>query len=130
MMKTQSKTLWRPVGLAEYRLLQAADMKAWPPRLPEQPIFYPVLNQGYAAEIARDWNTQDEFSGFIGIVTEFDIESEYLEKFERKVVGAGRHEELWVPAEDLDEFNGHMVGPIRVVDVFYGERYKGDKISV
>ncbi len=27
----------------------------WPPRLPGL-IFYPVLNEEYAATIARDWN--------------------------------------------------------------------------
>ena len=49
-------TLWRPVGPRELELIRKADMRAFPPRLPDQPIFYPVLSEDYAAKIARDWN--------------------------------------------------------------------------
>lgn len=35
--------LWRPVGLAEMGLVFDSGMRRFPPRLPEQPIFYPVL---------------------------------------------------------------------------------------
>ena len=38
----------------ELRLVYEAGLKAFPPRLPEQPIFYPVLNFGYAEQIACD----------------------------------------------------------------------------
>jgi hypothetical protein len=48
--------LWRPVGPAELELIRNAAMRAFPPRLPEQPIFYPVLSEEYAIKIARDWN--------------------------------------------------------------------------
>jgi hypothetical protein len=41
----QTVTLWRPVGPEELALIRAADMRAFPPRLPEQPIFYPVLSK-------------------------------------------------------------------------------------
>ena len=51
-------TLYRPVGLAELRLLAENAWQAFPPRLPDQPIFYPVLNFSYAEEIARDWNAK------------------------------------------------------------------------
>jgi len=125
----KTERLWRPIGLAEFRLLEASGMREWPPRLPEQPIFYPVLNREYAAEIAQKWNTKDELSGYVGIVTEFDIDAEYATQFDRKVVGAGRHEELWVPAEVLDEFNANIVGKIRVVEVFYGDDYEGQVIE-
>ena len=125
---TTTITLWRPVGRAEYDLLVESGMRRWPPRLAHQPIFYPVLNRGYAAQIARDWNTTDDVSGFVGIVTEFDVDAAYAAQFEREVVGAAEHEELWVPAEQLDTFNNHIAGVIRVVDVFYGEKYVGEHI--
>lgn len=48
--------LYRPVGQAEYDLIAATDFSAYPPRLPEQPIFYPVLNERYAREICDKWN--------------------------------------------------------------------------
>lgn len=105
-------------------------MRRWPPRLQHQPIFYPVLNRAYAQQIARDWNTKDDVSGFVGIVTEFDIDTDYAAQFAREVVGAKEHEELWVPAEQLETFNDHIVGEIRVVDVYYGECYCGDRLAV
>ena len=110
-----TRTLFRPVGPAELELIRAAGWKAFPPRLEEQPVFYPVLNQEYAAQIARDWNVRESGSGF---VTRFDVDAEYLEKFPRQVVGGSVHEELWVPAEELDEFNSKIVGLIEVVESF------------
>lgn len=42
-------TLYRPVGPRELDLIHAGGYRAFPPRLPGQPIFYPVLNMNYAA---------------------------------------------------------------------------------
>lgn len=111
-------TLYRPVGQGELDLIVASGYSAFPPRLPEQPIFYPVLNREYAEQIARDWNTRDERSGFVGYVLEFDVDAEYLRRFEVKKVGAANHLEYWIPAEDLAEFNNHIQGAIRVLAKF------------
>ncbi|RKG83934.1 ADP-ribosylation/crystallin J1 [Corallococcus terminator] len=127
-MTTTSRTLYRPVGLRELELILDADARAFPPRLPEQPIFYPVLNSEYAEQIARDWNTPDEASGYAGFVTAFDVDAEYLKRFDVKVVGASRHQELWVPAEALPEFNAHIQGRIQVTHAFYGPRYQGPRV--
>src|SRR5215831_15831870 len=113
-----TRTLYRPVGQKELDLIATADYRAFPPRLPDQPIFYPVLNRAYAEQIARDWNTKDEQAGFVGYVLEFDVDADYLSKFEVKKVGATQHSELWVPAEELTEFNRHIRGAIRVIDRF------------
>ena len=122
---SESMTLYRPVGLRELELIAESGFAAFPPRLPEQPIFYPVLNQEYAEQIAGDWNTKDPVSGYVGFVTAFDVDDEYLKNFERKVVGASKHSELWVPAEELGEFNRHITGPIRVVWHKTGEKFVG-----
>jgi len=115
--------LYRPVGLAELKLIAASGYKEFPPRLPEQPIFYPVLNFEYAEQIARDWNTKpDSFAGF---VTRFDVGDDYVAKFDVKVVGGRTHEELWVPAEELAEFNRHIAA-IEVVASYYGDRFVGE----
>ena len=115
---SETLALFRPVGQAELDLIEASGWREFPPRLEHQPIFYPVTNEGYAIEIARDWNTKDAASGFVGYVTRFEVESSYLERFERKVVGGKRHEELWVPAEELAEFNRRIVGKIEVLHTF------------
>ncbi len=111
-------TLWRPVGKKERELIEASGWTRFPPRLAIQPIFYPVLDREYAEQIALEWNTKDEASGFAGYVLEFDVDSQYLAQFPVQVVGAQRHRELWIPAEVLDEFNAQIIGPIRQVAEF------------
>ncbi len=107
------------MGTAELELIRQSG--GFPPRLPGQPIFYPVLNREYAIEIARDWNTKDAASGYAGYVTEFDVLTEFLSRYEVQTVGASRHQEYWIPAEDLPLFNQAIVGGIRVVDEFRGD---------
>lgn len=107
--------LYRPVGQAELDLIAASGYCAFPPRLPEQPIFYPVLNEKYASEIAERWNTKDKNSGYRGYVTKFEIADEFIKRYDIQTVGAGYHQELWVPAEELADFNDHIVGKIEVI---------------
>ena len=113
--------LYRPVGAKEKALLEASGFTAFPPRLPEQPIFYPVLNEEYATQIARDWNAEHEAER-VGFVTRFAVDAEFLERYPVRTVGASVHQELWVPAEDLAEFNRHIVGKIEVIAEFRGNR--------
>ena len=115
--------LYRPVGLQELALIWDAECRAFPPRLPEQPIFYPVTNSKYATQIARDWNTKS--SSFAGYVTSFNVDDDYLSRFERHVVGSSVHEEFWIPAELLPDFNHAIVGAIEVEDAFFGDSFIG-----
>jgi hypothetical protein len=115
--------LYRPVGLKELELIAQANFRAFPPRLPEQPYFYPVLNFEYAEQIARDWNTKS--SAFAGFVTKFEVEPGYARQFEIHIVGNNVHQELWIPAEELDEFNQHLVGQIEVAAAYYGKQFIG-----
>ncbi|MGI5339643.1 ADP-ribosylation/crystallin J1 [Streptomyces sp. CA-181903] len=108
-------TLWRPVGPKELALLEELDWRAWPPRLPEQPIFYPVLNEDYAIRIARDWNVRHDGAGY---VTRFAMDAEFLTRYPVRQAGGRTILELWVPAEELDVFNRHIVGTIEVVHSF------------
>jgi len=103
------------VGPTELKLIRDSGWKEFPPRLPEQPIFYPVLNQEYARQIARDWNVKASGSGY---VTRFDVNASYLQRFSVETVGGSTHQELWVPAEELSEFNANIVGEIEVVESF------------
>lgn len=116
--------LFRPVGLYELRLIAESDWRAFPPRLPEQPIFYPVLNQGYAEEIAGKWNPEDPNSGFAGIVTVFDVRDEVAGRYPRKVVGGKQHEELWVPAKEQQLLEAAFTTPIRPIVAFVGSRVR------
>jgi hypothetical protein len=109
-------TLYRPIGRRERELIAASGWREFPPRLPEQPIFYPVLNKEYAIQIARDWNVPASGSGY---VTRFSVRSEFLSKYRVQRVGSDLHKELWIPAEDLAEFNRNIVGTIEVVVEFH-----------
>lgn len=108
-------TLYRPTGPEEIKLVENLDWKAWPPRLPEQPIFYPVLNQAYAEQIAQEWNIPASGCGY---VTRFEVKRSFLRDYKREIVGAKSHEELWIPAEDLSAMNDNIVGTIEVIKTF------------
>lgn len=114
---TDTVTLFRPVGLDELELIRGSGDREFPPRLPEQPIFYPVLNEEYAAQIARDWNVRHSRHGR-GFVTRFRVRARFLEGYQVQTVGGSMHQEYWIPAEDLPEFNRNIVGPIEVIAEF------------
>lgn len=116
----ETTLLFRPVGQEELDLIQKSGFSSFPPRLPEQPIFYPVLNEEYAIQIARDWNAKRD-PDKVGYVTRFLANTDYLKKYEIQTVGGSVHQEYWIPAEDLAEFNRNIVGKIEVVAEFRGE---------
>jgi len=113
-------TLYRPVGQKELDLIRELAYSAFPPRLPEQPIFYPVLNQEYATQIARDWNAKYN-QPKRGYVTKFEVRNGFLDRYEIRTVGSSVHQEYWIPAEDLPELNRNIVGKIEVVAEFLGD---------
>jgi len=108
-------TLYRPVGPQELELIRASGFRAFPPRLPEQPIFYPVLTEEYAIKIARDWNVRASGAGF---VTRFQVQGEFIDHYQVQEAGGQQHKEYWIPAEDLAEFNRAIVGLIEVIAEF------------
>jgi len=111
-----TKTLYRPVNEAELKLVELSGWSKFPPRLPEQPIFYPVMNIEYAIQIASQWNVPAYGSGF---VLQFDVDSNYLKRFNVENVGGQIHNELWIPSDELEEFNNHIVGKIRLCASLY-----------
>ncbi len=116
-----STTLYRPVRSKELELIRNENWRAFPPRLPEQPIFYPVLEESYGVQIARDWNTRD---GGTGYVLRFEVETEFLSRYPVQIAGAKVHREYWIPAEDLVEFNRHIVGEIEILSTFQPPKHR------
>jgi hypothetical protein len=117
--------LFRPVGLHELRLVALSEFREFPPRFRDQPIFYPVLDLEYARQIARDWNAPDPSSGFAGFVTRFEITESLAARYPVRVAAASRHRELWVPAEELVEFNEHIQDRIVVIEAYPGPEFVG-----
>jgi hypothetical protein len=104
-----------PGGTGGLQLIEDSGWRAFPPRLPEQPIFYPVTTHDYAIKIARDWNVPASGSGF---VTEFDVRADFLSRYPIETAGGKARQEYWIPAEELPQFNEAITGTIRVVDRF------------
>jgi hypothetical protein len=115
MAEQETIILWRPVGPQELELIRASGMRAFPPRLPEQPIFYPVLSEEYATKIARDWNVPASGRGY---VTRFRVSARFHRQYQVQEAGGRSHLEYWIPAEDLPAFNAAIVGEIEVVAQF------------
>ena len=119
MTDEETITLYRPVGQKELDLIRESGSQAFPPRLSWQPIFYPVLTENYAVQIARDWNTKDAASDHAGYVTRFLVRADYLNTYPVQTVGSSDHQEYWIPAEELDTFNQNIVGTIEIVAEFH-----------
>ena len=119
--------LYRPVGTRELELIRESGYRRFPSRLPEQPIFYPVFHEDYAREIAQGWNVKYN-QDHRGYVTRFEIDDEYFGRFEVHRVGKLYHEELWVPAKELEEFNEHILGRIQVNSEFGENKIAGVEI--
>jgi hypothetical protein len=115
MPRTNTTTLYRPVGEKEFALIHATGWCSFPPHLAEQPIFYPVLEEAYETQIARDWNTRD---GGTGYLLRFAVNSDYLSRFPAQTAGSRVYREYWIPEKELDAFNQQIVGTIEVIAAY------------
>ena len=92
------------------------------------PLVYSVLNRAPAQlrpPRTGDWNSTREDAEFSDYVTRFEIDHEFAARYDVELAGGEAHQELWVPAEELAEFNRHIVGKIEVVAEYgKGERLK------
>ena len=126
MNDNETVVLFRPVGQKEFDLIRDSDWRRFPPRLAWQPIFYPVLTEEYAISIARDWNTKDPNSAFVGYVLQFQVRKSYLERHEPHDAAGRRFREYWIPSEELEAFNANIVGTIDVIHEFRRTGSEGD----
>ena len=111
-MDVPTTTVYRPTGPAELALVRQSGYRRWPPRLPEQPIFYLVTNEDYATQIASQWNVKDSGAGY---VLRFNVRKSVMERYLVHQVGGALHTEWWIPAGDLEEINDYIVGLIELI---------------
>jgi hypothetical protein len=109
MTRDDTAILYRPVGPEELALIRESGFRRFPRRLPQQPIFYPVISEAYATKIARDWNVKASGAGY---VTRFAVLRSFLDRYQVQTAGSAQHLEYWIPAGDLEEFNENIVGTI------------------
>lgn len=86
--------LFRPTGAGELAPVEASGWRAWPPRLPDQPIFYPVLSVDDAEKIARDWNSTGRPPANEGSATRFEIDEATARRYPPQLAGGRAHREL------------------------------------
>ena len=79
-----------------------------------------MLTEEYAAQIARDWNAKYN-NDRCGMVTRFHVRKSFLRRYEVHTVGGNEHQEYWIPAEELIEFNRNIIGLIEVIAVYRSE---------
>jgi hypothetical protein len=103
--------MYRPCGQKELDLVAASGFMRWPPRLPDQPIFYPVTNEAYAWQVNK-WNVSQFGKGY---VTRFAVRRAFMDQYKVETVGGRQHTEWWIPAEDLANFNDNIIGKIEVI---------------
>ncbi len=101
------------MNIEELSLIEDSGWTKFPPRLFHQPIFYPVTNVEYARQITQEWNIPSYGNGF---VVSFNMDIDYLSQFKEEKVGLDHHTEFWIPSEQLDEFNEHIIGKIEVLE--------------
>jgi hypothetical protein len=118
-------TLSRPIGEIAVELTGESGRHAFPPRLPEQPFFRPVLNEVHRNQIARSWSTR---RWGIGYVTNFKVDSESLRQFPLQRAGTRIPQQSWIRAEELEEFNRHIVGSIKRLRPFRSTQPKQEEI--
>lgn len=123
-MKDKTVVLYRPTGPTELELVRQSGFTRWPPRLPEQPIFYPVTNEAYAKQIAVEWNIG---ASGVGYVTRFQVRQSFMDRYARQKVGGDIHIEWWIPAEELEELNDNIVGLIEVIGEYRDNAKSGDQ---
>jgi hypothetical protein len=117
-MNNETTTLYRPAGPKELELIAASGYREFPARLLDQPIFYPVLNEEYGRQIARDWNVPASGAGY---VIRFSVRKAFADRHPVRTVGSSVHQELLVPAEELAELNRNIIGLLEVIAKFTRE---------
>jgi hypothetical protein len=111
-------TLYKPVSQKELDLIKKSGWKAFPTELNEQPFFYPLMKEAYAVQISRE-ATAPAYG--VGYITRFEIDVEFVSRYKIRNIGPGRQQELWIPPDELQEFNSHITGLIEVVGTVTSE---------
>ncbi len=103
-------TLYRAVNAEELAALQSLRWKGFPPCA--EAAFYPALNARFALDFIHSQEGGKKPALYL---TRFQIHAGYVRSFEVQTLSGEVHDELWVPAEEWENFNRNIVGRIAVV---------------
>ena len=117
--------LYRPLNAEEYRAVEARCFRGFPPRAEDQPLFTALLSEEGASQIARHMRIAKESENVVYVVS-FLVEDAYIRQFPVQHMEERDRRALWLPAEEVDILNQHLIGNIRVVAAYQIDRAHGE----
>jgi len=108
-MKSGYKLVWSESALADLRNIIDYLTENW--------------TQKEIRTFAKKLDKRNVRAYGVGHVTKFNVNADYLMKFEVQKVGGLIHNELWVPAHELEEFNNNIVGLIELIETHTGQQH-------
>ena len=117
--------LYRPLCAEEYHEIEAMKFKGFPARNPDQPLFTALLSQEGASQIAKRMKVAKQADPTVYVVS-FLVDDAYIRQFPVQHTDDRNRRALWIPAEEMDILNQHLIGGIRVLATYEVDRAEGD----
>lgn len=70
---------------------------------------------GYSEQIAKQWNARQYSAGY---AVGFTMPGTFMDRYETQTIAYEEHREYKIPVAELDVFNSHIQGRIRVAAAF------------
>ena len=117
--------LYRPLNADEFHEVEARSFRGFPPRPAEQPLFTALLSEEGASQIARHMRIAKACDNIVYVV-KFLVEDAYIRQFPVQHVQERNRRALWIPADEIDILNQHLIGDIRVLASYEIDRADGE----
>lgn len=117
--------LYRPLNAEEFHAVEARSFRGFPPRSDEQPLFTALLSEEGASQIAKHMRIAKEAENTVYVVS-FLVEDAYIRQFPVQHAEERNRRALWLPAEEVDILNQHLIGTIRVIASYQIDRANGE----
>lgn len=117
--------LYRPLCADEYHEIEALKFQGFPPRSGEQPLFTALLSQEGASQIAKHMKVAKQTEPTVYVVS-FLVDDAYIRQFPVQHTEDRNRRALWIPADEMDILNQHLIGGIRVLASYEVNRDDGD----
>ncbi|MBR5372478.1 MAG: hypothetical protein IK130_09720 [Oscillospiraceae bacterium] len=113
--------LYRPISGEEYRAIEERGFQGFPKRTEGQQILTVLLSQDGAMEIARRLRVEKQKDNKVYVVS-FLVEDSYIRQFPVQYREKPEYSALWIPAEETEILNQHIIGKIRLVTSYMIDR--------
>ena len=117
--------LYRPLSAEEYRAVEEKGFTGFPPRSEEQPLFTALLSEEGATQIARHMRISKTAENLIYVVS-FLVDDAYIRQFPVQHANERNRRALWIPADEVDILNQHLIGKIRLIASYQIDRSDGE----